>query len=202
MKNKKTLYQEIEALAKANGGVVTTSLAEKNAIYRASLSYFQKKGVLERSARGVYALQDAWEDEMWLIQNRFKRGIYSGISALYLHHLTDQTPFKHEMTFPATYNTSKVKKESQVSVYQHKMEIYKEGIVNVNTTFGNSVKVYCPEQVLCAILCKRYHGDIQIISSAFKMYVQRSNRNMALLSHFAKLFRVEKQVRSYLEVLL
>ncbi len=199
MRNK---IEKVERLARLHNGVLTASIAERNGIHRAMLSYFLKTGRLERPARGVYVLPDAWEDEMWILQNRFKRGVYSGMTALYLHGLSDQTPLQYEMTFPATYNLSKVKKENRIKVRQHQTAIYGDGIITAETTFGNRVKVYRAEQVLCAILRKQYHADIQIVANAFKMFVRRPNPDLAMLTHYAELFHVEKQLRSYLEVLL
>ncbi len=202
MKNNKTNIAKIKALAKVNGGIITPSLAETNGVHRAMLSYYLEKGLLERASRGVYLLQETWEDEMWILQNKFKRGIFSGNTALYLHRLTDQTPLRYEMTFPASYNLSKVKKDDRVCTCQHLPTFYDDGIVKLKTTFGNDVNVYCAEKVLCAMLRKRYHADIQIVANAFKMYTQGSNLNLQFLTHYGEVFHVEKQLRSYLEVLI
>ncbi len=202
MKSEKRDIPAIEALAKANGGIITPQLAERNGIHRAMLSYCLEKQILERAARGVYMLPNVWEDEMWLLQNRFRRGIFSGGTALYLHRLTDQTPLKYEMTFPASYNLSKVKADGRILAKQHSVEIYQDGIVSMETTFGNKVNVYCAEHVLCAILCKRNQPDIQIVTNAFKMYVGSRHVNLNRLMHYGKLFHVEKKLRSYTEVLI
>ena len=37
----------------------------------------ENKGLIEKSARGVQILPEAWDDEMFKLQNRFMRGIYS-----------------------------------------------------------------------------------------------------------------------------
>ena len=58
------------------------------------------------------------------------------------------------------------------------------------------------EKTLCDILQTRANTDIQVISEAFKKYVTLGNKNIPLLSEYAKQMRVEKRVRSYLEVLL
>lgn len=41
-----------------------------------------------------------------------------------------------------------------------------------------------------------------IITESFKRYVVRKDKNLPLLSEYAKKFRVEEKVRSYLEVLI
>ena len=58
------------------------------------------------------------------------------------------------------------------------------------------------EKTLCDILKTRTNTDIQVISEAFKRYIMYSDKNIPLLSEYAKQMRVEKRVRSYLEVLL
>ena len=58
------------------------------------------------------------------------------------------------------------------------------------------------ERTLCEILQPKHHTDIQIITEAFKRYTKRTEKNILLLSEFAKLLKVEDKVKSYLEVLL
>ena len=66
----------------------------------------------------------------------------------------------------------------------------------------NNIKVYNMERTLCDILRKRSGVDAGIIVEAFKRYAVRSDKNIPLLSEYAKKFRVEEKVRRYLEVLL
>ncbi len=54
---------------------------------------------------------------------------------------------------------------------------------------------------LVSILCLQ-EVDIQIISDAFKRYAKSKDKNIPLLSEYAKILRVEKKIRSYLEALL
>lgn len=44
---------------------------------RGNINYLVDKGMIEKSARGVYILPEVWGDEIFNLQNRFKRGIYS-----------------------------------------------------------------------------------------------------------------------------
>lgn len=55
---------------------------------------------------------EAWEDEMFNLQGRFKRGIYVHETALFLWDLTDRTLSRYYMTFPANYNLTKPNEEN------------------------------------------------------------------------------------------
>lgn len=182
-------------------GMITTAKAVENGISRGMLGYMVKKGALLRVSRGVYALPEVWEDEFLNLQSRFKRGIFSHETALFLWDLTDRTPLAYHMTFPTNYNLSNPKKEG-IRCFQAKREIYSLGVESTNSPAGNPVKCYSAERTLCDILRPNYAAEIQIVSEAFKRYARRNQKNIPLLSEYAKQLGVEKRVRAYLEVLL
>ena len=168
---------------------------------RGNIKYLADKGMIEKSARGVYILPEVWEDEIFNLQNRFKRGIYSHETALFLWDLTDRTPNRYHMTFPANYNLTNPKEEN-VQCVQCMEALYELGIANAITPGGNEVRAYSMERTLCDILRAHSRVDIQIVTEAFKRYANRSDRNIPILSEYAKLLRVETKLRTYLEVLL
>lgn len=193
--------EAIIKMAKENNGTVTTAMVVSAGFSRGNIKYLVDKSMLERSARGVYILPEVWEDEIFNLQNQFKRGIYSCETALFLWDLTDRTPNRYHMTFPATYNLTKPKEENILCV-QCKKELYGLGIAKVTTPGGNTVRAYSVERTLCDILRPHSHVDIQIVTEAYKHYVTRPNKNIPVLSEYAKIFKVETKVRAYLEVLL
>ena len=104
--------EEIIKMAKENNGTVTTAMVVAAGISRGNIKYLVDKGMIEKSARGVYILPEVWDDEIFNLQSRFKRGIYSHETALFLWNLTDRTPNRYYMTFPANYNLTKPKEEN------------------------------------------------------------------------------------------
>lgn len=188
-------------IAKENNGTVTTAMVVAAGFSRGNIKYLVDKGMIEKTARGVYILPEVWEDEIFNLQNRFKRGIYSYGTALFLWNLTDRTPNRYHMTFPANYNLSKPKEEN-IRCVQCKKALYDLGITEVMTPGGNTVRAYSVERTLCDILRPHSRMDIQIVTEAFKHYATRANKNIPVLSEYAKMLKVETKLRSYLEVLL
>jgi len=191
----------IMKMLKKNNGVITAAEVTKAGISRGNLKYMVDTGLLERTARGVYQLAGLCEDEMYSLQVRYKRGIFSGATALFLFDLTDRTPAKFQMTFPHNYNTSAVKVEN-VKCNRVIMELYELGVVEVKTPARNIVRSYNMERTLCDILRKHNKTDIQIITNAFKSYVRRKDKNITLLCEYGKKLKVEAKLQTYLEVLL
>lgn len=188
-------------MAKNNNGTVTAAMVAAAGFSRGNLKYLVDKGKLEKSSRGIYILPEVWEDEFLNLQSRFGRGVFSHETALFLWDLTDRTPNYYSMTFPSAYNLTKPK-ENHVKCMQSAKALYDLGISVLGTPSGNKVKVYNMERTLCDILRSHSHVDIQIVTDAFKRYATRRDKNIPLLSEYAKTFKVEKRLRAYLEVLL
>lgn len=193
--------QEILQIAKENNGVVTAAMVSNAKISRGNLKYLAENGHLERTARGVYILPETWEDEFVNLQGRYKRGVFSHETALFLLDLTDRTPNYFCMTFPKSYNLTRPKQEG-VHCSTVRPEWYELGIETRLSPSGNAVRTYNAERTLCDLLRNKEQMDIQIVSEAFKKYTARSGKNIPLLSEYAKTLNVEKKLRSYLEVLL
>ncbi len=193
--------EEIIKMAKENHGTVTTAMVVAAGFSRGNIKYLVDKGIIEKSARSVYVLPEVWEDEIFNLQHRFKRGIYSHETALFLWDLTDRTPNRYHMTFPINYNLTKPKKEN-IQCVQCKKEFYNLGMKEAATPGGNMVRAYSVERTLCDILRPFRNVDIQIVTEAFKRYAARRDKNIPALSEYAKIFKVETKVRAYLEILL
>lgn len=193
--------EKIINIAKENNGTLTTAMVVQAGFSRGNMKYLVDQGLLEKVSRGIYVLPGVWEDDFFNLQNRFKRGVFSVETALFLWDLTDRTPNVYSMTFPVTYNLTKAKAEG-VKCVQCKEDLYWMGIAEVASPSGNIVNVYNVERTLCDLLKPRNSVDIQVVTDSFKRYVTRTDKNIPLLSEYAKQLKVEKRLRSYLEVLL
>ena len=55
---------------------------------------------------------------------------------------------------------------------------------------------------MCDILKLYNRVDIQVLTEVFEWYVVRGDKNIPVLSEYAKALKVEKRLKAYLEVLL
>lgn len=195
------VFEKIIQLATENNGVVTAAALSEKGILRGNLKKLVDEGKLEKTARGVYILPDFLEDEFLNLQARFKKGIFSNETALFLWDLTDRTPNRYDMTFPYNYNLTNAKNEG-INCSAVKREWYAEGKTQTQSPGGNKITAYNMERTLCDILRKRNGTDTGVVAEAFKRYAVRNDKNIPLLSEYAKKFRVEEKVRRYLEVLI
>lgn len=191
----------IQQILKNNNGIVTTTQVTEARIPRRCLSAMVESGTIYKVDRGIYALSDVWEDELFFMQYRLSKGVFSFETALYLHGMTDRTPIRYTMTFPLGYNTGSVKKQGIIAKLSTE-ETYDLGIITMPSPSGNLVKVYDIERTLCDIAKARHKADIQVINQAMKTYASSKDKDIAKLMSFAERLRVKSKVLKYMEVLL
>jgi len=189
----------IDKLIKKNKGYVTYSEAKKSGV---SYNDIKKKiisGEVIKEEAGIYKLPDMYVDEYFTLQYRYPKGIYTLETALWLHGLSLTVPFEPIMSFPYGTNTKLIKDAGVKPVILRSN--YNVGIIEVATPGGQKVKVYEKERTLVECLRPIYKMDVQIIAPAFKYYVAEGKINYTKLLKYAKMFRVEDKVLSYLEVI-
>lgn len=193
--------KKLEDLIKENNGTLVTSDLDKLNIPRIYLTKLMDMGKIERVKRGVYVAVGEIEDEMFYMQAKYPKLIYSHETALFIHELTDRTPFKYAVTVPSGYKAPHNVSDNN-KIYYIKSELHLLGVVTAKTSFGNEIKVYDVERTICDILRSRERIDIQIITQALKDYVRLKTTDFNKLSEYAKVFRVNETLRKYMEVLL
>lgn len=191
----------LEQLSQDNKGVLKTSDAVSLGISKPYFLEFIKKNEYEKAAHGIYLAPDAWEDGMYILQSRCPQAVFSHEAALYLLDLAEREPLKYTVTLKAGYKTTNLTNQG-VKVYTVKKERYPIGITEAKTPMGHTVRIYNAERAICDILQSRSQVEIQDRQAALKGYVKRRDRNIPLLMEYAEEFKVDKILRTYLEVLL
>jgi predicted transcriptional regulator of viral defense system len=191
----------IQAFLQNAGGIVTSKQVTEAGFHRSVLSELVEAKELMRISRGVYLKPTAWEDELYLLQYRFGRGIFSHETALYLHGMTDRTPARFTMTFPWGYNAASLKDENLTTKRVVK-EYYELGVMAMPSPAGNIIRVYDIERTLCDIVRGNNTCDIQVVNQAMKQYAQSKGKDIQKLMGYAEKLRVKPKVLNYMEVLL
>lgn len=189
-----------ELLERSSNGVITTTQITENGLHRGVLQEFVENGELYRVGRGLYMRSDAWEDDFYLLQQKYARGVYSHDTALYLLGYSDRTPAAYTMTFPKGYNAPSLKQENLI-VKRVIPENYSDGIIEIPSPCNNLIRCYNLEKTLCDIL-RGDGSDIQIVSAAMKRYAVSKDKNIYRLMQYAERLRVKPKVLHYMEVLL
>lgn len=182
--------------------VITNKEAEKLGYTRYNLSGLTKSGQLERLRPGLYQLKGKVIDDFVLISSNSNRIIFSHQTALYLHDLSDRTPSVFHISVPQGYNASHIKKRYEdIQVHYVKKDLYEIGKTEIKSPQGNLIPIYDIERTICDIIIDREKIDKQIFTDAIKRYFKSNNKNLRLLIKYSRLFKIEDEIRKYMEVL-
>ena len=189
-----------ELLKESDNGTITAAQVTEVGLHRSALQELVKGGEIYRVGRGLYVQSGAWEDDFYLLQRKYSRGIYSHDTALYLLGYSDRTPAKYTMTFPKGYNARSLKQENLI-VKRVIPDNYTLGIIEIKSPSGNPIRIYDLERTLCDIL-RGSGSDLQIVGDAMKRYAASKNRNIYNFMQYADQLRVKPKALHYMEVLL
>ncbi|MCT7839572.1 type IV toxin-antitoxin system AbiEi family antitoxin domain-containing protein [Lactobacillus iners] len=182
--------------------VITNKEAEKFGYTRYNLSELTKSGQLERLRPGLYQLKGKVIDDFVLISSNSNRIIFSHQTALYLHDLSDRTPSVFHISVPQGYNASHIKKRYEdLQVHYVKKDLYEIGKTEIKSPQGNLIPIYDIERTICDIIIDREKIDKQIFTDAIKRYFKSNNKNLRRLIKYSRLFKIEDEIRKYMEVL-
>lgn len=192
---------ELAAIASEHGGIIEAKVATQRGISKAMLYKLCKEDKIHRIVKGQYILPDDMQDELLSISKRSDKIIFSHETALFLHGISDRTPFEHTITAPSGCIPSAAIK-AECKVYYIKPELFDLGRTMLKTPAGNEVQAYDLERTICDVIRSRNKLGTETFLAALKMYAASPKKKLNKLSTYAKQMRVEKVLRQYLEVLL
>ncbi len=194
-------FEQMDQMLTMQDGMLRTSQVIAAGISKPMFYDYVRSRDLERAAHGIYISKDSWVDSMYLLHLRFEQAVFSHETALFFHDLTDREPMEYTVTVKTGCNPTKMKAEG-IQVFTIKSELHGVGITTAQTPFGHTVPVYDMERTVCDLLRSRSRIEIQTFQGALKAHARRKDKNLRTLMKYAGMFRVEKILRQYLEVLL
>lgn len=183
--------------------VITNKKGLEIGIGRHTLSALANEGKIERIRPGLYQKVGEIFDDFILLSGESQRVVFSHQTALYLHDLSDRVPIIIHISVPQGYNASHLKERYQkLKVHYVGMNLHDLGITTIKTPLGNTVLVYDLERTIIDIIRNRKKIDKQIFIDGITGYFRRSDKNLRKLISYSKKFKIEGEVRRYMEVLL
>jgi predicted transcriptional regulator of viral defense system len=192
-----------EALFRQHGGQLRMSEAIALGMSRYSLYSLRDKGIIEQISRGIYRLVELppiSNPDLVTVSLRFPKAVICLISALAYHQITTQIPHAVSVAIP---RDARMPSLDTPPVHVHKFSgtSFSAGIEK-HQIDGVTVQIYCVEKTLAD--CFKYRNKIgmDVVLEALKLYRSRRPLNLANLLKYAKICRVEKVIKPYLEAMV
>lgn len=197
---------QIEAAARIfrkNGGILRMSEALQAGISRRVLYSMHDQGALERLSRGVYrltSLPGLEAPDLVAVAARIPKGVICLISALDFHDLTTQVP--HAVDVAIARGTEKPRIDyPPVNIYWFSGDAYRSGI-DTPVFDGKPIRVYGAEKSIADVFKYRNKIGIDVALEALRTWRSRREASFEKLLEYARICRVDRVMRPYLEAMI
>ncbi len=188
----------IKSLMKVHNGYVTSKEITNLGIHRMYLNTMWKKGMVERVGNGVYMDPNIIEDFYYIFNLSMPNTIFSHMTALYFHNLSNKAPnSEYDITVRKNYNSPHLKGKD---VFYVSNDIYELGLIEVETPLGNKVRAYDKERCICDIIRSKKRMDSELVKYSVREYVKRKDKDLIKLSKYADAMGIKDEVMNYVEV--
>ena len=184
-------------------GILRMSEAIDAGISRSVLYAMRDEGVIEQLSRGLYRLASlpALEaPDLITTARRIPKGVICLVSALAFHELTTQIPHAVDVAILQGSRPPRVE-YPPTNIYYFSGAAFSEG-VETHKMDGVKVRVYNAEKSITDMFKYRNKLGLDIAIEALKTWRKQSGAKPDTLLGYARICRVEKILRPYLEALL
>lgn len=188
---------ELKKFLDNNYGYIATKDFETIGISKTVIPELLNKKIIRKVAYGLYIDNNLIEDEFFILQKRFSNIIFSYNTACYLLNLSDRAPYKIDVTTISHNNISE-----DLEIHYVPKDKFDIGIIEIESPYGNPIKIYNAERCICDILKNKNSVDIELYNKIIKNYFKKKNRNLVKLEEYSKLFNIHEKFENIMEVLI
>lgn len=187
---------------KAHGGMLRTAQALRLGVHSRDLYAMTASKVLEPVSRGLYRVSDIpglSEPDLVTVALRIPKGVICLISALDFHGITTEIPHQVHVALPG--HARKPRLDHPPTRFAWFTEPAFSASIKVHVIDGVSVRVYCPEKTVADCFKARNKIGLDVAIEALKLCLKRKGAAPDALLKYAKICRVERVMKPYLEAL-
>lgn len=191
------------SIFQAYGGVLNTEKAIRLGIHPRTLYALRDNAKLDRMERGLYRLADAkplGNPDFVTVAFKVPRGVICLISALAFHQMTTQIPHAVYLAIAAN-DQAPVLRYPPLRLFWYSKAVYEGGIIETKMD-GTNIRIYSAEKTLADCFKYRNKIGIDVCVEALNLYRRRERMKLDQLEQYAKLCRVQRVMRPYMEAVL
>ncbi len=199
---KRTSQAKAESIFRKAGGILRTRDALARGVHPRTLYALRDAGRIEALGRGTYHLVDVPVSERLdaaLVAVRSPKAVLCLVSALEWHGLTTQVPREVQIALPPGPRAPRGRYPA-VRAFRFSGRAYSEGVER-HPVDGLTIKVYGPAKTVADCFKLRNRVGLDVTLEALRDGWRSRRFTMDEILRFARICRVERVMRPYLESL-
>ena len=193
-------YRKIVNFIKKSKTIISSKDFKANNISYYYINKLIKDNYIKKISKGIYGKMDSFDDDYSIIQQRYKKAVYSYNTALFLMGETEVTPNKIEITIPREYNVKTF--DDNIKVHYINKDYLHLGVIEVKSPYGNTVKCYNLERTICDIVKNQSNLDKEQINKIIRNCFRHNKIDGIKIMEYAKKLKCEGKIRAIMEVLI
>jgi predicted transcriptional regulator of viral defense system len=196
-------FSKPQRIFEQHGGTLRTSAALDAGITRRDLYTMRDEGLVTELSRGVYRLTTMPplnDPDLVAVAQRVPDAVVCLISALAMHGLTTQIPHSVDIARPRGKPTPKLA-YPPINVHKFSNQSFTSGI-ETKIVDGQPVRVFNAEKSVADAFKYRNKIGLDVALESLKTWLGRRGASVEKLLEQARICRVERVMRPYLEALL
>lgn len=196
-------YEKIVNFVNKKNNVITIKEFKDAKIGFYYINKLIEDNYISRIGNGLYGKTDSFEDEYFIIQNRYKNAIFSYNTALFFLNKTEVIPNIIDITIPNDYNVSSINTK-QIRVHYASRENIKLGVIKLKSPFGNTITAYNLERTICDIVKNENKCglDIEQRNKVIKKAFSNNEIDGTTIMKYAKKLKCVKKIKAMMEVMI
>ena len=199
----KTKKEALIAEFKRNKGILRFSAMLKAGFHRTEIKSLVESGKIEKIGRGIYHLKSGpslSSPDLVTVALQAPKGVICLISALSYHNATDEVPHSVSVAIPRGLRANKID-YPPVQYFRYGPKVWENGI-ETHAIDRHPVKIYSLAKTVADCFKYRNKIDLDVARQALKFAVTEEKIKPTEIMRFAKICRVDKVIRPYVESLL
>lgn len=180
--------------------IISSKDLKKNNINYYQIEKLIESNYIKRISKGIYGKTNSFDDYYSIIQQRYKRVVFSYNTALYLMGETEVVPDKIDITVPREYNVNSFDK--RIRVHYIKKDYLDLGIMEIKSPYGNVVKCYNLERTICDIVKNQSNLDREQINKIIRNSFLHNKIDGTKLIDYSKKLKCEAKIRKIVEIMI
>jgi len=195
--------QKARRLIEDRGGIIRTAEAMRIGIHPRVFYELRDNGILEQISRGAYRLAEQkplTDVDLVTVAMRIPRAVICLVSALAFHGITTQVP--HAVSIALEKGAESPRMDyPPVSVHRFSGESLTAGVED-HLIDRITIRIYSKEKTLADCFKFRNKVGMDIVLEALKLYRDQGAFDIGKLLEYARICRVERTMKPYLEAML
>lgn len=189
------IQEKLKSAFEENNGILTPEIALNYGIHDSTLRKAVERKDIYKYCRGIYFLDYLYFDDLYFMQLKYSKGVYSHETAVMLHTLSSFSPFHFNISFPKGYHlrSERAKEQKIHPHYMKKSEFDSRYIEVMNSWDSNPIRVTNLEKTVIDML--RYENSMpDIVEEMIHDYLGRDDKNIRRLVEYGDTFDVIDQI--------